>query len=59
MTISAAVGLTAHYGADRLSKTVVLRDSAHPVTYVSSWPFDLTITPSLPRQSVTLCTPQR
>ena len=59
MTISAAVGLTAHYEADRQSKTVLLRGSAHPVTYVSSWPFDLTITPTVPRQSVTLCTPQR
>ena len=57
MTISGAVGIAAHYGVHRQSKTALLRGSTHPVTYVSSWPFDLTITPTLPRQSVTLCTP--
>ena len=59
MTISAAVHVTARYGADRESNAVVLRGAAaHPVTYVTRWPFDLTITPTVPGQSVTLCTPQ-
>ena len=59
MTISAAVGVAARYGANHESKAALLQASAHPVTYVSRWPFDLTITPTLPRQSVTLCTTQR
>ena len=58
LTISAAVHLTAHYGAGRKSSAVLLRGAAHPVTYVTRWPFDLTITPTVLGQSVTLCTQQ-
>jgi len=59
MTISASVNIAAQYGTHRQSKAVLLRSSAHPVTYVSRWPFEVTITPTLPRQSVTLCTTHR
>jgi hypothetical protein len=59
MTISAGVSIAAHYGADRESKSVGLRGAAHPVTYRSWWPFDLTVTPTLPGQAVTLCTPRQ
>ena len=59
MTINAAVGVAARYGADQKSKVVVLRGPAYPVTFVSHWPFDVTITPTVPGQSVTLCTTPR
>jgi hypothetical protein len=59
MTISADVTVVAHYGAHRESEAVLLRGSTHPVTYVSWWPFDVTISPTKPGQSVTLCTTQR
>lgn len=55
LTITAAVHLTAHYGANRASTAYILEGAPHPVTYVTEWPFDLTITPTVPGQSVTLC----
>ena len=58
LTISTTVHLMAHYAVDQESAAVVLRAAAHPVTYVTRWPFDLTITSRVPRQTVTLCTPQ-
>ena len=58
MTITAGVNITAHDGAHRETQPVFLRGSAHPVTYESWWPFDVTIAPTVPGQSVTLCTTQ-
>jgi hypothetical protein len=59
MTISDAVNITAHYGDRGETKAVLLRASAHPATYESWWPFNVTITPTVPGQSVTLCTAPR
>jgi hypothetical protein len=55
MTSSASVLVTAHYGADQKSTPVFLRATSHPMTYVTSWPFDLSIAPTASQQSVRLC----
>lgn len=57
LTINAPVSISARYNSGSGTPPVRLQPLGRRTTYVSRWPMEVTVAPTVPRQPITLCTP--